>query len=130
MDIQHKLPAAVKEQWLKDLRSGIPQTKGVLKSNKGQCCLGVLCNQFDPGWRPTDKAKNSVTAYSTRNGAVNYPEEDDVSPEVREVLGQQFTDEHGRLKTVGVSLYEKNDGYGGSPPWTFGQIADWIEENL
>lgn len=36
---------AVKEKWLKALRSGgYKQTQGCLKDENGYCCLGVLCD--------------------------------------------------------------------------------------
>jgi hypothetical protein len=44
----------VKEQWIKDLRSGeFEQALSDLKSNKsgGYCCLGVLANQCATEWK-------------------------------------------------------------------------------
>ena len=40
------MKAEIKEQWLKDLRSGdFAQVEGTLSDGEGYCCLGVLCEQ-------------------------------------------------------------------------------------
>ena len=39
----------LKRKWLKALRSGeYNQIEGELRSRKGHCCLGVLCDVLDP----------------------------------------------------------------------------------
>lgn len=49
---QPKLKPEIKQKWIKALRSGeYQQTKGRLKRDDGFCCLGVLCDVYDPsGW--------------------------------------------------------------------------------
>lgn len=43
----------LKQEWIKALRSGsYTQGKSQLRTTKGYCCLGVLCDVVNPhGWR-------------------------------------------------------------------------------
>ena len=49
----------LRKAWIKALRSGkYEQTKGGLRNRKGFCCLGVLCDVYDPTkWVEDDDIK-------------------------------------------------------------------------
>lgn len=99
--------AEVKAKWVKALRSGeYKQTDGGLRENDNFCCLGVLCDLYDPTlW--------DASTYRVEGACgVGYPprtvkEWADLSDEQVEVCA------------------ERNDN-GDS----FAQIADYIEANL
>jgi hypothetical protein len=51
----------VKEKWLKALREpGRKQTRSVLKSDDGQCCLGVLCEVLNVPSQQAGEIDDSV----------------------------------------------------------------------
>jgi len=63
-----KLNPKVKKKWLAALKSGkYRKAKGHLKHHGRHCCLGVLCDLFDPaGWEDHDYG-GSTKLYAGRD---------------------------------------------------------------
>ena len=121
------MDSKIKARWLAALRSGdYLQARGFLRSARGYCCLGVLCEIA---------VQEGVTTRVTRGeGAESYYGEDFFST----VLPEQVSDWAGGLSSSGAlpgeatidgsfsgnTLADLND----SGRYTFEQIADVIEE--
>jgi hypothetical protein len=117
------MDAAIKEQWIKDLRSGeFEQGRGKLEEDHQFCCLGVLC------FRAAEAGITSRVVEA--NGVVTYGGMDGVPPS--EVL-----------KWAGLNIYEAQGRYApadGEERWLtmdndrdrhgFDQIADTIEKHF
>jgi hypothetical protein len=101
----------VKNKWVAALRSGeYKQCRGVLKTEKGHCCLGVLCEVLD---------HRAIL----HDGRYIYGGEKYILPNsIREEAGMKTS--HGSWAGNYKCLAELNDE--GEP---FGEIADIIEAN-
>ncbi len=107
----------IKQRWIAALRSGeIKQAKGNLRTDEGMCCLGVLCNLYDPkGW----------VGYRFRERHTILPEV------VRDWAA--LDSQNPRIGRLGLTEY--NDGVRDGarmvlPQHSFPEIADLIEANL
>lgn len=99
---------SLKERWIEALRSGrYKQARGRLRKGDCFCCLGVLCDLYDPsGW----EMPSGETMY---RDSISY-----LPNEINRVSGIT-----GNLE---LQLAEMND----SGRKSFAEIADWIEANL
>jgi hypothetical protein len=122
--------AEVKEKWLNALRSGdYSQTINKLKTNRGFCCLGVLCDlyskEFDVPWE--NSGNNSY--YAIKGNTISLPVEvliwAGLSSRYPEVPYKILSDEHS-LKDHKCDLTELNDSF----RLDFNEIADIIENHL
>lgn len=121
----HRLPAEFKETWINALRSGgFSQTQQSLRDNLGMCCLGVLCEVNNVGWRYDEITDEWMTV----NDSAGVPSVLDLGEDIIEILMQDVmpTDEERKDGSIMCELTWMNDRDGK----TFGEIADWIEENL
>lgn len=101
--------AELKAKWIEALRSGKYKqgAEGLQSSNGTFCCLGVLCDQFDPtGWNPS---REFVFAADSR----------------MMFLPDSLADHIGIEFVIQEHLAHRNDA--GEP---FVAIADWIEQNI
>ena len=107
--------AELKAKWLEALRSGkYDQTSGQLRAGNCFCCLGVLCDIFNPsGWVKSDGTYEWV-----------YGEGPDESHEVG-VLPSNFRNTYGINSGIESNLILMNDD-----GMRFPQIADYIEAKL
>lgn len=115
-----RMNSEMKERWVYALRSGVyPQTHGRLRRVKpssfgevevqpGFCCLGVLCDLYDP-----DRWVNHDGEVMMWHDSYTKP-----APEMMEELGLTWEDEQ---ELIGMNDEKK---------MTFDQIADWIEKYL
>lgn len=126
----NKMDAAIKEQWVKDLRSGdFQQGQGVLEKDSEFCCLGVLCYR-------AAQAGVIERVPSTIGGRVWYGDTQSVLPEeVSAWAGLHVADDPIEYHTAkrGAYVDDKdeerwltvdNDGHGHS----FLRIADTVEK--
>lgn len=118
-----KIDPAVKQRWVTALRaSRYKQGKGALRQLLGgthaYCCLGVLCNVLDHR-----KWKAHTAPGPTTNPLTPRPADVFDWGELNAYVNTPFL---GLSQTVVEHLIEMND----DDDCTFGQIADWIEENL
>ena len=121
----------VKEMWVKALRSGEHnQTKFGLRSKKGFCCLGVLCeiavqHKIIPPSQFTGNKK--VTGSFIYDGSSAYLPN-------KVILWAELTDSDPYIKTKYPTNSSVNGGYRLSyyndDGVSFEKIADLIEENL
>jgi hypothetical protein len=121
-------------KWLKALRSGeYRQTKEVLKSDEGFCCLGVLCDVVDrKGWEDHDLVEASYfyifdeddrdeslipqrifSSWTGITGAVPDPRTETAEAD------EKFHDDF--LGSMLAGLNDESD-------WTFEEIADFVEK--
>ena len=99
----------IKTKWLKALRSGIyKQVTGELHSEKGYCCLEVLCDVFDPTNSYDWKGQTLLPDQLTTDVGLSLS-----NPLVTTTLGE-------------VTLAYLND----HRAFTFTEIADIVEEQL
>jgi len=126
-----KLPPHFKAKWIEALRSGeYKQISESLRSYNGFCCLGVACHLYDPNqWLlvrvPADEGVSEddyTLVFKAASGAHDMPSTGDVDQSIYEVFTQYIG---ATSDTVMYHLANMNDG-----GYTFGDIADWIEENL
>jgi hypothetical protein len=108
----------IKEQWIKDLRSGkFPQTTGCLVDDKGFCCLGVLSEQA---------RKAGIV---TRNGdyycSVANPLDSSATVLLEAIMTWADLKDELVVLNTGEVLTEINDDH---VPFT--EIADMIEKDL
>jgi len=104
----------LKAKWIAALRSGeYPQDKAFLRSEKGYCCLGVLCDVAGE-----HQYTDILAEYRM------------MDPQVEIKLG--LAESTGDLYILSATLAGMNDGDPESdrPPASFLEIADWIEANL
>lgn len=134
MDLQ------LRTKWVEALRSGdYEQSHNMLRKtysdgSYGFCCLGVLCDVIDPdGWKQEDhyslfnfkegsKSEYWVSATTLHESAAKRFNLDKIC--TFEVWQDGFN--FDVKKRIDQALMDMNDMY----EWTFGQIADWIEENI
>ena len=110
--LQNEMNKEIKTKWLEALRSGeYEQVQCRLHTNRGYCCLGVLCDILGVKWEKSDNA------FRLPDGWLGTP-----SPEVIS---------EARLPIRWYELAEMNDGghvgFDGEQP--FSVIADFIEAN-
>lgn len=134
------MPKAVKDKWLKALRSGkYKQGQGMLRDDEGgYCCLGVLVQELDGKIPTTDGCSFSMPTmnFLKRHGIIvtGYaPYSDDFrgNRTVRIADSGCFEVFCGKPEES-ISLTELNDGSDipRRDPYTFEQIADIIEEQV
>jgi hypothetical protein len=118
------MKAEVKVQWIAALRGGeYKQGQNYLTRGDRHCCLGVLCQLAVKAGVPVEV--QGETALSYDGGLYSLPLsvadwaglDGDTSPIVP-------------FAGVEYELASLNDGFYGSAPMTFEQIADLIEEHL
>jgi hypothetical protein len=117
------MDARVKQLWLNALRSGeYTQAQGVLRSNNGYCCLGVLCDLYikehNLAWNydPVELEYSIGNDLGTLpNSVMNWASVEDSSPTVKLTP-----------YTSPIALAKLNDDL----EWNFTQIADVIEREL
>lgn len=132
-----KMDPAIKTKWLTALRSGeFTQMRMALGRGPTQrCCLGVLAQCIAPSTFegvnivmsvPDDLTNNLAFIWANDAGDL-FCELGEIPYDVAErlALNQHYTEYGG---TVMHFLISRNDNQ--TDPWTFTQIADWIEENL
>ena len=106
------------EKWIEALRSGeYEQTTGVLRNEKGYCCLGVLCDIYNKETGEGGWIQYAGDGYSF-NGLEVYPPD-----EVCRWTGMENIP--SILSLDGETLIGQNDG--GVP---FNEIADVIERHF
>ena len=111
------MDAELKTKWLEALRSGkYDQGTGQLRNGNCFCCLGVLCDIFDPNAWKIDRNSNAEWSYG---------EGFDQSHEIG-VLPHNFKVTYGISADVESDLIAMNDDSGR----TLSQIADYIEAKL
>lgn len=110
----------IKELWVNALRSGkYKQTKSTLRNNYGYCCLGVLCDLYNPGkWKYSSLLTPTEFSYLNMTSML--------SQEVVEWAGLRT----GDPIIAGASLSSYNDGTDGRRKHSFSEIADLIEKHL
>jgi len=134
------MPKAVKERWLKALRSGeYKQGQGMLRDAEGgYCCLGVLVQELDGKIPTTDGCSFSMPTmnFLKRHGIIvigraPYSEEFKGSATIRVTEPSCFSVFCDKPDTA-TTLPDLNDGneYNGRAPYTFEQLADIIEEQV
>jgi hypothetical protein len=108
----------IKSKWIEALRSGdYAQDKYVLHSEKGFCCLGVLCDITGLGeWKFMDG--NPPKFFYQTNDTSWLDNEFYLPPKVKEFC--DFTLEDARKDLSSMNDEGKS----------FSEIADWIEENM
>lgn len=101
---------SIKEKWVAALRSGnYKQTQERLRDESGHCCLGVLCEVFDPTrWLPDG---SNYYEYQGDPSDINLPYT------VKYEVGINSDNED--------TLMEMNDS-----GKTFTEIADFIEKEM
>ena len=105
---------AIKAQWIAALRSGnYAQTQGMLRSDTGFCCLGILCDLHSKAGLGTWIERSYDGNIDLLPDSVAEWAELEISPYVND-----------------APLVDLNDGVNGYEPRTFAQIADLIEEAL
>ena len=129
------MKADIKEQWVKDLRSGdYSQVEGTLSDGEGYCCLGVLCEQAVRAGVIEKTATPDGVRYGTETefswGAlpdpvVKWAELESVDPVVSFVDEYQVGDE-----TFTDDLHENLSSVNDEHKKTFPEIADLIEGQL
>lgn len=102
----------IKQEWVKRLRSGIPQTKGILALGDARCAFGVLCDTAVEHGIIDRTTTSGFTVYGNSSKHICW-----LPDEVLHWSGITATDAY-RIATL-------NDK--GS---TFEEIATYIEENL
>lgn len=121
---------AIKDQWVKDLRSGeFQQGKGALESEEGFCCLGILC------FRAAEAGITERRA-PTIGSAQWYGETQTVLPtEVMRWAGLIASDDDLEYTNAKRGHYTDNEGYerwltmdNDDGYYDFQAIADIIEE--
>jgi hypothetical protein len=117
------MDAQLKQQWIDALRSGkYQQAKHKLKGEDGFCCLGVLCDVYDPNsWGRLEEIKDDVFGYNFKGFSPALPPD---------ALCKGFPDENPTGMLPFRSRFERdlsltilND----SGEFTFDQIADVIQ---
>ena len=105
------MDAELKAKWLEALRSGkYDQGAGQLRNGTCYCCLGVLCQIFDPnGWRGEQWSYGEGLDESTEMATLPY----------------NFRLRCGISGETESRLINMNDA-----GFTFSHIADCIEESL
>jgi hypothetical protein len=105
----------VAEKWVRALRSDeFPQADGTLRSTRGYCCLGVLCELYrrehpDRAEWQTPVDNSPVFPFRMNNGWKGAPViHDGYLPEpVMEWAGMASS--NGRITTTGANLANMND---------------------
>lgn len=128
----------VKEAWVARLRSGkYKQAVGSLKTAKGHCCLGVLCELYNDTLK---KPQSWEPAMQDRDGKVTEWEYKGQTGQLPEVVAKWaglpdknpsvvITTKNGDLRVL-LSELNDNDHKIGGRRATFPRIADVIEAKL
>lgn len=135
VDLTPYKPNEAEQKLIDALRSGkYAQTSGVLRDSRGYCCLGVVCDVYNPNrWNlPLD----GQMKYGYRSGEdeTAYNDYYDLPDIVRQSL--EWSHESGRLlftdkSGVRETLAQYNDYHTGSPAgFNFNMIADIIQAGL
>lgn len=114
----------IKAKWVKALRSGkYIQSASRLRTDRGFCCLGVLCDVIDnTKWVKAPKQNNLLPYYT-------YDEEcsrDFLPISLLKKTGLELKNPHVIVDEKIYELSSLND----DGRYTFNQIADLIEEQL
>lgn len=121
--------AEIKAKWLAALRGGkYSQAHGRLRDDgdNTMCCLGVLCDVIDHGkWHRIDHewawGEKRAGHRHTKYLPANLREHFGFNEEIRDRFGS----------SIEAALANRNDGLDDiGEPWTFAQIADWIEAHI
>lgn len=106
-----------RDKWVAALRSGkYAQGTGYLRTVRGYCCLGVLCDVVDPTrWAPTGGYYDYNYPDGQRNSDVAYLPQDILE------TTQLPSDKQTTLSYMNDNSDEHK---------SFPEIATWIEENL
>jgi hypothetical protein len=123
----------IAQKWIDALRSGkYQQGRGFLHSNKGMCCLGVLCDLFDPkGWHEGEE----VTSTSIPDTTLYYGYEAGQGSTSSHYLPGSVVSWAGLHNSFGVHVFAADKltidlaNVNDQPDSTFAQIADLIEKN-
>jgi len=109
------MDAKLKADWIAALRSGkYRQGIGFLNSDKGFCCLGVLCDISGDGeWKPDNDPEIDCQLYWIGTTAT------------RAVLDEKSIRKHGFSGGTISDLIDMNDR-----GKSFAEIANYIEQNL
>lgn len=109
----------LKDKWVKALRSGYyKQTTGILCRGGSHCCLGVLCELLKMKRYPIKEPRDDDTYSYSSDGR-------DTTECIGELSGAVLARIELDVKNMS-RLIHMNDVEGKS----FGEIADYIEENL
>ena len=120
----NKMNPKVKEFWVKALRSGkYKQTRNVLADNKGFCCLGVLCDLYQPEYWTYRSYDESLDHLTFLNETEVLPKE---VAEWAGLNGDSWDNPNVIYKNKPTYLATLND----TEKLTFNQTADIIEEQL
>lgn len=129
------MDSSLKQKWVRALRSGkYKQATGALRNEDGFCCLGVLCDVYDPDkWvqpiPPLDEDEDD-------DGKWNYADDgDNYMYDTTEVLPEHIT------RIAGLTAQNPEVPYGidgemkslasiNDDGATFHEIADLIETHL
>lgn len=124
----------LKKKWVEALRSGKYQ-KGTgylerhdISGTRLNCCLGVLCQVMEI---PSKVDGNSIRK---GDGIVEFTFPTMYSVNLPERAEMEFSD--AMLTRIGLTrndqgtLINMNDGFSPYKMSSFGEIADWIEENV
>lgn len=105
-------PSELRKKWAEALRSDrYKQAQEALRTHEGYCCLGVLCDIYDPErWSDLEYIKDPDDEYT--NTESDYP-----PPDVLEAAGID--------KTVAQELAKLND----QECLPFSRIADVVERD-
>ena len=118
-----KMKPEIKAKWLAALRGGkYKQTAGVLRDERGMCCLGVLIDVVDPkGWK--QDRDNCIFSY---DGEDQLPTAAFCKRVGLPAPVPKYVSKYGTCTTITDKLAEMNDDDGKS----FTEIADFIEDVL
>jgi hypothetical protein len=116
---------ALVHRWTAALRSGeYAQGKGYLRTAKGYCCLGVVCNLVRPdGWGESATLSESGFSFLSPH---SWPSTVALPSDVASLLHFRSGEGTYELDGVGHNLANDND----ERKHTFAQIADTIEREL
>jgi len=119
----------IAERWVSALRSGeYKQGRLYLKSERGYCCLGVLCDILGVEWAIDDRKIESYTVYEVKDGKDGKDGKiiSTLPKEIMKKIGWSFSSIKDRLGYVGnqFSLTALND-----TGKSFDEIANVIEKH-
>lgn len=119
----------IKQRWIEGLRSGAyKQTIGSLRDKHGFCCLGVLCDLYIHDH--VGKARWELLG--GEGDRYCFAHDHDVEWSLLPVVVARWAGLTVANPSVGggISLSVLNDGGGSAEPYSFGEIANEIEQNL
>lgn len=122
----------IRDAWTKALRSDeYTQTTGKLKTNKGHCCLGVLCEVLINIGEQFDKFHLVFEEHANTHKWIARTVSDNLyySDGSHQVLPDPLAHALG-LNGIENELTRMNDGSFDCEQKSFEEIADYIEENI